>query len=100
MLCNWLLSLATDNVVLAALIGSIISVLAEFWPGWDSLTFEMKRWVILGLCLGVPIAALLLGVYALACAGMVLTAATFAQAVAIGCAAFAASQVVHAKLRK
>jgi len=100
MICGWLLSLATDNVVLAGAIGAVISVLAEFWPGWADLAFEVKRWVMLLLCLGVPVGALALGVFVFACAGMVFTAGTVIQAIAIGCAAFAGSQIMHIWTRK
>ena len=100
MWCTWLLSLATDNVILAGVIGTAVSVIAEFWSGWNDLPFETKRWLVLAICLAFPIGSLLLGVFVFACAGMVLTAASFVQALFVGCLAFSTSQIVHLWMRK
>ena len=99
MICTWLLGLTTDNAILAGVIGAVVGLVAEFWPGWNDLPFETKRWVILGLCLVFPIGALLMGAYIFFCEGIVVTAASLVQAIMVGCLAFAASQVMHLWIR-
>jgi uncharacterized protein involved in cysteine biosynthesis len=99
MFCETLLNLSSQSVAVAAFVGAAISVLVELageW--WENLPHDAKRWIVLLLCLGVPFAALLLGVYAFSCA-MVITAETIATAIAAGCQAFVASQITHLYVR-
>lgn len=96
--CDWLLKLSGESIALSAFIGALWSFIVEMFPKFAELSYTAKRWIMLALCLGVPIVALLVAVYGLACVGVVLDVDTLAKAIAAGCAAFAASQVAH--LRK
>ena len=100
MMCDWLARAATENQLIAGVIGAAWSVIVEFIPTWKDLPFEKKRWVMLGLCVAVPVIALYLGAYAFMCVGMVVTAESLGLAIAQGAAAFAASQVMHLWIRK
>ena len=96
--CNWLLSLSGENLAVASVVGALWSFIVEMFPRFAELSYVTKRWIMLALCLGVPVVALLVAVYGLACADAVLSVDTLATAIAAGCAAFAASQIAH--LRK
>ena len=99
MICSSLIGLASQSPAVAALVGAAISILVEFWDKWEGLAHDVKRWIVLIMCLSVPLVSLFLGVSVFACAGMVFTADTFVTAIAIGCEAFAASQITHLYIR-
>ena len=99
-MCNWLVGLIVDNLALGAVIGALWSFLVEMFPAFENLTPVQKRWCMFMLCMGLPILALLLAVYGLACPDVALNVEWIAKALATGAAAFAASQIAHIRLLK
>ena len=97
-LCAWLLKLTAENLAVSAFVGALWSFVAEMFPRFNDLSYSGKRWAMLGLCLSIPILALVVSVFGLACPGAAITPDSVAQALAAGCAAFATSQIAH--LRK
>jgi len=90
-LCEALL-LAGSVTVIQGVVGALIAVLLEYWPAWDGLPPRSKRPIIFGLCLVVPILAL---VARGAACGTQLTLDAFYLAVLAGCIAFTTSQFAH-----
>lgn len=45
-----------NAVALAALVGGIIALVIEYWPGYQDLAGKWKQLVFLGLCLGLGFA--------------------------------------------
>ncbi len=97
-MCVWLLKLAGENLAVAAFVGALWSFVIELFPQFAEMSYAAKRWLMFGLCLSVPVAALLLAVYGIGCPGAALTVDALAVAIAAGCTAFAGSQIAH--LRK
>lgn len=97
-MCEWLLRLAGENLAVSAFVGALWSFIVEMFPAFANLSYVAKRWLMFGLCLAVPVLALVVAAYGLACSGAALTVDSLAVAVAAGCAAFATSQIAH--LRK
>ena len=100
MFCDWFVKASVEAVFVNSVVGAVLSLIAEMWPWYGNLPKETKRWVMLALCMVVPVMALLLGVYWAGCEGMAITPDTLALAIATGSAAFGSSQAVHNKLRK
>jgi len=80
---------------IGAVLGVLLSYVVEWYPKWDTLAARVKRLVLLGLCLLIAVAMLLLNWQL---CGAALDADTVWQALSAGLAAFAAGQVAH--LRK
>jgi hypothetical protein len=90
-LCEALILLGTA-VVINALLGAFIAMLLEYWPAWEGLVPKLKRPVVLGFCLVVPVLSLV--------ARFVLCAAVIDQneiylAIMAGITAFTGSQFAH-----
>ena len=98
-LCGWLLQLAGENLAVSAFVGALWSFIVDMFPQFVDMSYAAKRWIVFGLCLGVPVLALVVAAYGLSCVGAVLTVETIAQALAAGCAAFAGSQIADLRGR-
>jgi hypothetical protein len=46
-----------NAVALAALVGALIAIVIEYWPGYNDLAAKWKQLIFAGLCLGVAFAA-------------------------------------------
>jgi len=79
-----------------AAVGVLLSILLEYLPGWESKAPKLKRPIVLGLCLAVPLLATLV----LAQLGQVAASEldTWWLAIMAGATAFSTSQLAH--LRK
>lgn len=92
-MCEVLKGLATSVDAAAAVVGTVISIIVQLWPGWEN--WERKREAVLIVCLVVPLLGLVLGAEVMACEGMVITLMTVAVAVRTGIEVFIASQGVY-----
>lgn len=90
-LCGALELLGTAAVV-NVLLGAFISALVEYWPVWEGLAPKLKRPVILGFCLVVPVASLI--VRSALCGALVDQDSIYLAFMA-GVAAFTGSQFAH-----
>jgi len=98
MLCNWLLNLIVSNIAVGALIGAVWSFVVEMWPQFENMPPTVKRWVVFGLCMAVPLVAMVVASFALSCPGAEFSIDLLAQALGTGLAAFAGSQIAHIRL--
>lgn len=94
-MCSWLVGIMVDNLAVAAFVGAVWSFIVEMFPGFANLTAVGKRWLMLVLCLGVPVVALLIAAFGLSCDGVVFGADALGRALVAGATAFLASQVAH-----
>lgn len=93
-MCEILLKLVADNVVLASAIGTVWSWAIEFFPLLGKLENPQKRLVVFGVSIAIPMGALALGTYVFDC-GMEVTVETAFTAFIAGVLAFTASQIAH-----
>ena len=101
MMCDWLARAATENQLIAGIVGALWSAIVEYAiPGWKDVSFERKRWIVLALCLAVPLVALVAGAYGFACADMAVTPSSVVLAITQGGIAFSVSQMAHLRLKK
>ena len=91
--CDGLAWMQSVQGVVAGVLGLLLSWLAEYVPGFVGLPPRWKRVVILLLCVGVPVCALLLA-WLTGCVEQP-SGEAFWQAVASGAVAFATSQIAH-----
>ncbi len=96
-MCNWLVGIMADNLAVAAFVGAVWSFIVEMFPGFVNLGAAAKRWIMLALCVGVPIVALFIAVYGLNCPEAAMNANMVGRAIAAGATAFLASQVAHVR---
>lgn len=57
-LCEFLVLLGTSAFV-NLLVGAFVAVLLEYWPAWDGFAPKVKRPIVLGFCLVVPVVSLI-----------------------------------------
>ena len=93
MICEALSKLATQSGLVASVVGTILSIVLELWSGWAD--WKNRRKSVFVLCLGLPIVALLIGVFGPACAGMAFTVDTLAAALVVGVEAFIAATAMY-----
>jgi len=94
-MCSWLLGIMVDNLAVAAFVGALWSFIVEMFPAFATLSAVAKRWLMLGLCLVVPVGALLIASFGLQCAGAIFGADALGRAIVAGATAFMAAQVAH-----
>lgn len=92
--CEFLDFLRSVQGLTVAVFGIGLSYLVELWPAFETLSERVKRYVIMGICVGVPVLALLLA--AVTC-DVVLDGEAVWQAVMAGGIAFGASQFAHSR---
>lgn len=90
-LCEALGLLGTAAVV-NALLGAFIALLLEYWPAWEGLVPKLKRPVVFGFCLVVPVASL---IARSALCGAVIDQNVIYLAIMAGITAFTGSQFAH-----
>ena len=93
--CKALEFARTTEGIAAILFGVLLSYIVELFPKWEGLDGKVKRFVILGLCLVLPVGALL-AAWASACAEIP-TGEDVWQAVLAGMLAFGASTFAHTR---
>ncbi|MFA4973466.1 MAG: hypothetical protein WC683_12680 [bacterium] len=93
-MCKLLLDAVSESGI-GAVLGFILSYVAEWVPGFDLWPARVKRIVILAACMLIGVGLWLLG-YALGCEDSLTIEGAWA-ALAAGFAAFSASQVAHAR---
>ena len=77
-----------------AVVGFLISYLAEWWPKYEELEAKAKRFIMMGFCFVVPLLAAGVGV---AMGYQPFALETFWQAAQAGFLAFLTSQAAHAR---
>ena len=87
---NFLLLLPT---VIPIALGAIISVAAEYIPGWNSLGAKWKRAIFFGASIAIPVLAAALGVLTLG--WLPSWAETFWPAIVAGFLAFGSGTLAH-----
>ena len=95
---NWCKALEyakTVEGILAIVFGVGMSYLLDVFPKFEELDAKAKRYIVMGICVAVPVAALLLS-WATKCIPT-LTGEDIWQAVMAGGLAFGASQFAHAR---
>ena len=93
MICEALSKLAMQSGLVATVVGTVVSIVLELWPGWAD--WKNRRLSVFILCLALPIGALLIGVFGPACIGMAFTIDTLAIALAAGIEAFVAATAAY-----
>jgi len=94
-MCGWLVSIMADNLAVAAFVGAVWSFIVEMLPEFNGLNAAGKRWIMLGLCLVVPVGALVLASSGMHCPDTVFGADAIGKALAAGATAFVGSQLAH-----
>lgn len=90
-LCEALAQIGTAVFIEMAL-GAFIAMCVEYWPAWEGLPTKLKRPIVVGFCLVVPVISL--GARGLLC-GAVIDQNTIYLAAAAGAFAFMGSQFAH-----
>jgi len=97
-MCSELMLLSSSNAAVAVIVGVLWSIITEKLP-LAQWSFAAKRILVFGLCLVVPIGALLFGAFLWHCPGMAVTFQSVLVALETGCVAFTSSQIAHLQLR-
>jgi len=93
--CDALETMRTVQGVVAIIFGVGLSYLIEYWPKFEELDAKIKRLVIVGICLTVPLVALGLA-WATGCVANP-TGEDVWQAVMVGGVVFLGSQFAHTR---
>ena len=93
--CDFLAFVRTVEGVAAAVFGIGLSYLVEAWPQFEALSARAKRYVVMAICVGVPLLALTLA-WLTGCTAQP-SGEDVWQAVLAGFLAFGASQFAHAR---
>ena len=93
--CEFLDFMRSVQGLTVAVFGIGLSYLVELWPAFEGLGERAKRYVIMAICVGLPVAALGLQ-WATKCVPGIDGEAVW-QAVAAGFVAFGASQFAHSR---
>jgi alkylhydroperoxidase/carboxymuconolactone decarboxylase family protein YurZ len=93
--CKFLDYAKTAEGIVAIVFGVAMSYILDVFPRFDALSAKAKRYIVLALCVALPVVALLLA-WGTACIPGV-TGEDVWQAVMAGGVAFAASQFAHAR---
>ena len=93
--CDFLAFVRTVEGVAAVVFGVGLSYLVEAWPQFEALSARAKRYVVMAICVGVPLLALTLA-WLTGCTAQP-SGEDVWQAVLAGTLAFGASQWAHAR---
>lgn len=80
---------------ISIIFGVLLSYIVELFPGWEALGAKAKRFIVLAICVVVPVAALLAAWGSECQAGI--DGESVWQAVLAGMLAFGASTFAHAR---
>ena len=94
-MCNWLIGVMAENLKVAAFVGALWSFIVEMFPAFGELSPAVKRWVMLALCMAVPVLALVVAAFGLRCPDVMFGADALGKALAAGAVAFMGSQLAH-----
>lgn len=93
--CDFLAFVRTVEGVAAAVFGIGLSYLVEAWPQFEALSARAKRYVVMAICVAIPLLALVLA-WLTGCNAQPAGEDVW-QAVLAGALAFGASQFAHAR---
>jgi hypothetical protein len=89
---NFLLLLSTPTAI-PIVLGAVMSVVAEYVPGWGAMDARWKRAIFFGVSLAIPVLAAVLGVWTLGWSPS--WAETFWPAIVAGFVAFGSGTLAH-----
>lgn len=93
--CDFLAFARSVEGVAAAVFGIGLSYLVEAWPQFEALSARAKRYVVMAICVAIPLLALALA-WLTGCTAQP-SGEDVWQAVLAGALAFGASQFAHAR---